>query len=142
MRRANPDLGSLQPPFTEEPPSSFRDLRDLRGFIVHKVSRDGSGEDLRGEVRRRIGDAAAENRVGFRQELADSAFILEGVNRRTAVLRAACTASPWIDLHVTASPIRAQIAPEIDPAKEPFRRRCGTLPLPTLPLPSPACGEG
>src|SRR6266853_46161 len=110
-------------------------------MIMHKVFRDGSGEDLRDEVRQHIGDAAAENCIGIRQELTSSVFVLDGVHRRTEVLRAVCTTSPRIDLHVTTSPIRAQIAPEIDPAEDPFRRRCGTRPRPP-PYPTPQAGSG
>src|SRR5258705_3419143 len=102
-------------------------------MIMDKVFRDGSREDLCDEVRRHIGDAAAENCIGIGQELTSSVFILDGVHRRTEVLRAVCTTSPRIDLHVTTSPSRAQIAPEIDQPEGLFRRRCGTPPLPTLP---------
>src|SRR6266853_877608 len=108
-------------------------------MIMDKVFRDGSREDLRDEVRRHIGDAAAENCIGIRQELTSSVFILDGVHRRTEVLRVVCTTSPRIDLHVTTSPSRAQIAPEIDPVEDPFRRRCGTRPP---PYPPPLAGRG
>ncbi len=106
VRRADPDLGSLRLPLAKEPPRSLRDLCDLAGLIMHKVLRDGSGKNLRDEARRHAGDAAAQNCVGVRQELTNSVFVLEGVNRRTGVLRATCTTSPRIDLHVKTSLIR------------------------------------
>jgi len=98
VRRADPDLRSLRLPLAKEPPRSLRDLCDLAGLIMHKVLRDGSGKNLRDEVRRHAGDAAAQNCVGVRQELTNGVFVLEGVNRRTGVLRATCTTSPRIDL--------------------------------------------
>src|SRR5215475_9168345 len=93
---------------------------------MDEVFRRGTGEDLRDEVSRYVDDAIEENRVGILQQLTRSVFILEGVNRPTEVLQLACTTSAGSAFHVTPLSIAAQIAPEIDPAEDPFRRRCGT----------------
>jgi hypothetical protein len=75
---------------------------------MHKVLRDGSGKNLRDEVRRHAGDAAAQNCIGVCQELMNGVFVFEGVNRRTGVLRTAGTTSPRIDLHVRTSLMRGR----------------------------------
>jgi hypothetical protein len=93
-------------PLAEEPPSSGGDLGNLRGLIAHKVFRRGAGEYLHDEIRRHIGDLAAENRVGIPQKLSSSVFILENVNRRVEALHLARTTSPGIDIHGTTSLIR------------------------------------
>src|SRR5690349_14919947 len=58
LQGANPDLGRLQTPLAEKPPSSLSDLGNLRGLIMDNVFRGGAGEDLLDEVRWHIDDAA------------------------------------------------------------------------------------